>query len=91
MYSFLDYFEEVGLEKGIEKGMEKGIEKGREEERMRIYCRMFRNNRTPEDISDFTGESVDYLYGLQEKYLAMLWEESHYDSGRTGDVPAEES
>lgn len=74
MYSFLDYFEEVG----IEKGMEKGMERGREEERTRIYYRMFEKNKTPEDISDFTGESVEYLYDLQKKYLAEVHEESHY-------------
>ena len=74
MYSFLDYFEEVGLEKGIEKG--------REEERTKIYYRMFQKNRTPEDISDFTGESVEYLYDLQKKYLATVQEKSQYGSRR---------
>ena len=88
MYTFLDYFEEIGLEKGIEKGMEegmekgmeKGIEKGREEEREKIYYRMFRNNRTPEAISDFTGESVEYLFDLQKKYLATVREDSCYNN-----------
>ena len=82
MYSFLDYFEEVGMEKGMEKGvkegMKKGIEKGAEDKRTRIYYRMFQKNRTPEDISDFTGESVEYLYDLQKKYLATVREQSHY-------------
>lgn len=85
MYTFLDYFEEVGMEKGIKKGMEKGIEKGREEEREEIYYRMFRNNRTPEAISDFTGESVEYLCDLQKKYLATVREGSCYNGERGND------
>lgn len=110
MYSFLDYFEEVGLEKGmekgikqglekgmkqgleqgLEKGLEKGLEQGREEERMKIYYRMFRNNRTPEDISDFTGESVEHLYDLQKKYLATIQEESRYGDKKDADGTMEE-
>ena len=75
MYSFLDYFEEVGMEKGLEQGLEQGIEKGHE----LLYYRIFSKNRIPEDISGFTGESVEYLYNLKEKYLATVREESHYD------------
>ena len=97
IYSFLDYYEEVGMEKGMkkgmkkgiekgmEKGMKKGIEKGREEEREEIYYRMFRNNRTPEAISDFTGESVEYLFDLQKKYLATVREGSCYNGERGND------
>lgn len=80
MYSFLDYFEEVGLEKGMQKGMEKGMEKGIEEGQEKLYYKMFSKDRTPEDISEFTGESLEYLYDLKEKYLATVREESQYGS-----------
>ena len=51
----------------------------REEGRQEVYFNMFHKNKTPEDISDLTGESVEYLYGLQKKYLATVHEQSHYD------------
>lgn len=96
MYSFLDYFEEVGLEKGIERGIEQGIQQGiergieqgiergmkegMEKGQEKIYYRMFSNNRTPEDISEFTGDPVDYLNELHEKYLAAVREENKYET-----------
>lgn len=74
MYTILDYLEEAGWEKGLEEGRQKG----REETRENIYCRMFGKNKTPEEINDLTGESLEYLYGLQEKYLTMVREKGTY-------------
>lgn len=75
MYTILDYLEEEGLQKGIKKGMEKGIEKGRDQ----ILYGMFRNNKTPEDISDFTGEPLEYIYDVHQRYQAMEKEKGGYD------------
>ena len=73
MYSIAEELENIGKQKGIEQG----IRQGKEE----TYYRMFSNNRTLEDISEFTGESMDYLYRLHEKYLDMVREEGKYESG----------
>lgn len=56
-----------GLEEGLEKGMEEGLEKGLKEGRREIYCRMLNNGKTPEEISSFTGESLQYLRCLQKE------------------------
>lgn len=96
MYSFLDYFEEVGLEKGMQKGMQRGMEKGMKEGREKgieegqekLYYKMFSKDHTPEDISEFTGESLEYLYDLKEKYLATVREEGQYGSKKEiGNLP----
>lgn len=69
--SIFEYNEELHyeslLEEGREEGWKKGLEKGREEERRHIYCRMLKANKTPEEISIFTGESLEYLYHLQKE------------------------
>lgn len=65
MYTILDYLEEIGLEKGLDKG------------RNEIYYKMFQNDKTPEDISEFTGESLEYLYEIQERYLTTVVQEEN--------------
>lgn len=80
MYTILDYLEEEGLQKGLNRGREEGRKQGREEGINQIYYRMFENNRTPEDISDFTGESLEFLYEVQEKYRTEIREKSKYGS-----------
>lgn len=68
-----------GLEKGLEKGLARGKEQGIQQGKEQLYYRMFSKNKTPEDISDFTGESVEYLYDLKQEYLAAVQEESQYN------------
>lgn len=58
---------EKGMEEGLEKGLEEGLEKGLKEGRREIYCRMLNNGKTPEEISSFTGESLEYLRCLQKE------------------------
>ncbi len=76
MYTILDYLEEEGLQKGLNRGREEGRKEGINQ----IYYKMFENNRTPEDISDFTGESLELLYEVQEKYRTEIREKSKYGS-----------
>lgn len=72
--SIYEYDEEKHLQAVREESMAEGLAKGKEQ----LYYRMFSKNRTPEDISDFTGESVEYLYELKEEYMATVQEERHY-------------
>ena len=84
MYTILDYLEEEGLQKGmqkgIEQGLEQGLEQGIEKGRDQIFYGMFRNNRTPEDISDFTGEPLEYINDVHQRYQAMVKEKGGYDN-----------
>ena len=80
-------FDEKVYEDGIR---EEGRAEGIAEERTRIYYHMFHKNRTPEDISDLTGESLEYLYDLQKKYLATVHEQSQYDIKTSTTVSEEE-
>ena len=66
---------EDGWEEGCEAGISAGVKQGTEQ----TYYRMFRNHKTPQEISKFTGESLGYLYQVQEKYLKLVREEGKYD------------
>lgn len=57
---------------------EEGREEGRKEERKESICRMFRRQKTPEEINEFTGESLDYLYEVHKEYLSMLQGKERY-------------
>lgn len=57
---------------------EEGREEGRKEERKESICRMFRRQKTPEEINEFTGEPLDYLYEVQKEYLSMVQEKERY-------------
>ena len=58
-------------EDGRKAGISAGVKQGTEQ----TYYRMFRNHKTPQEISEFTGESLEYLYQVQEKYLELVREE----------------
>ena len=55
-------------------------EEGREEGRKESICRMLGRQKTPEEISEFTGEPLEYLYEVQKEYLAMVREGGKYCS-----------
>lgn len=69
--SIFEYNEELHhknlLEEGREEGWKEGLEKGLKEGKREIYCRMLNNGKTPEEISSFTGESLQYLRCLQKE------------------------
>ena len=76
--SIFEYNEELHRESLLEEGREEGRKEGREEGKRDIYCRMLKNNSTPEEISALTGESLEYLYRLQESNLAVVQETNQY-------------
>lgn len=69
---------EEGLEEGRRKGRIEGLEEGRRQERKESIYRMLRRQKTPEEINEFTGEPLDYLYDIQKEYLMMVQEEGKY-------------
>ena len=70
---------EEGREEGRIEGREEGRVEGREEGLKEGIYRMFRKQRTPEEINEFTGEPLEYLYEVQKEYLSMVREETSYD------------
>lgn len=68
MYSIAEELENLGREEGREEGRRESI------------CRMFGRQKTPEEISEFTGEPLEYLYEVQREYLAMIREGGKYCS-----------
>ena len=69
---------EEGRIEGREDGREEGRVEGREEGLKEGIYRMFRKQRTPEEINEFTGEPLEYLYEVQKEYLSMVREETSY-------------
>lgn len=69
--SIFEYNEELHrkslLEEGREEGWKKGLKQGMEEGRKDVYCHMLNNGKNPEEISSFTGESLEYLRCLQKE------------------------
>ena len=57
-------------------------EEGREGGRKESICRMLDRQKTPEEIREFTGEPLEYLYEVQKEYLAMVKEEGRYTLGK---------
>ena len=70
---------EDGWEEGCEVGRKAGISAGVKQGTEQTYYRMFRNDKTPQEISEFTGESLEYIYQVQEKYLELVREDGKYD------------
>ncbi len=65
--SIFEYNEELHRKSLLEEGREEGWKKGLEEGRKDVYCHMLNNGKTPEEISSFTGESLEYLRCLQKE------------------------
>ena len=76
--SIYEYDEEKHFRTLREEGREEGLEEGRRQERKESIYRMLRRQKTPEEINEFTGEPLDYLYDLQKEYLMMVQEEGKY-------------
>lgn len=74
MYSIAEELENMGRR----KGMEEGIEEGKEEGIKKIICHMLAHKKSPEDVSELTGEPLDYVYRIQKEYLALVKEGENY-------------
>lgn len=70
MYSIAEELENMGRRKGKEEGKEEGIKK--------IICHMLAHKKSPEDVSELTGEPLDYVYRIQKEYLALVKEGENY-------------
>ena len=77
MDTFVDKMVNIGLEQGIEQGMKRGLE----EKSKQIFYYMFDSNCSPEEVSDLTGQPVEYVRSLHEEYVEMVHEDTAYDSG----------
>ena len=67
-----------GIEQGIEKGIEQGIEQGEEHSRYKIICNMLRDSQSPEIISKYTEQPIEYVYQVQRQMLQGVREDSKY-------------
>lgn len=56
---------------------EKHMRTLREEGKEEIYYQMFRNDKTPKDISEFTGEPEEYVHQLYKRYVETVCEKEH--------------
>jgi hypothetical protein len=65
--SIFEYNEELHRKSLLEESREEGWKKGLEEGRKDVYCHMLNNGKPPEEISSFTGESLEYLRCLQKE------------------------
>lgn len=66
---------EYDEEKHMRTLKEEGIQQGKDQ----MIYRMFLNNRTPQEVSEFTGEPLEYLYQVHKRYLEIVQEENRYD------------
>ena len=80
--SIFEYDEEKHMrtirEEGIEQGIEKGIEQGEENSRYKIICNMLRDSQSPEIISKYTEQPIEYVYQVQQQMLQGVREENKY-------------
>ena len=81
-------YREEGLKEGREEGRKEGRKEGREEGRRegiklgieQIINHMFDNSITPEEVSELTGQPVDYIAQLHEEYSQMARENIKYET-----------
>ncbi len=70
--------QEIAREEGLAKGREEGMAEGREEGIQSVIRNMLKEKQPPEFISKMTGESVNYVYQVQEEMLSAVGEKSTY-------------
>ena len=77
MFSIVDELENIGRQKGVKEGMEKGAS----EKSRKIICTMLRDEQSPELISKYTEEPVEYVYQVKQEMLQYAKEEAGYHAG----------
>lgn len=65
---------EDGLEQGIEQGLEQGIEQGAQTSRYQIICNMLRNQLSPELISRYTEQPLEYIFEVEREMHPVVRE-----------------
>lgn len=80
--SIFEYDEEKHMrtvrEEGMEEGIAQGIEQGEEYSRYKIICNMLRDSQSPEIISKYTEQPIEYVYQVQQQMLQGVREENKY-------------
>ena len=76
--SIFEYDEEKHMRTVREEGIEKGREQGEENSRYKIICNMLRDNQSPEIISKYTEQPLEYVYQIQHQMLQEVHEENQY-------------
>ena len=56
---------EQGIREGIEQGIKEGIEQGIDRERHSQIEQMLKKGKTPEEIADFCGYTMDEIINVQ--------------------------
>ena len=75
MFSIAEELENVGKQKGIEEGRRKGREEGKKE----VICNMLHDEQSPELISKYTKEPLEYIYQVQQEMMQFAREEIVYE------------
>lgn len=84
MFSIAEELENQGMEKGIAKGIAKGIEKGSVQKSREIICNTLRDSQSPETISRYTEQPIEYVYQVQRQMLQSVNEENNYETENGG-------
>lgn len=72
---------EYDEEKHMRTVKEEGIEQGEEKSRYKIICNMLRDSQSPEIISKYTEQPLEYVYQVQRQMLQEVHEENQYGKG----------
>ena len=70
------------IETETERLRREGREEGREEEARLIVHRMFDRNRPVEEVSELTGQPMEYVDRLHEEYIQMVRETGTYQGAK---------
>lgn len=80
--SIFEYDEEKHMrtvrQEGYEDGMMKGLQKGIEEKEYRFICNMLRDRQSPEQISKYAEQPLEYIYQVEKRMLSEIQEKVNY-------------
>ena len=71
MFSIAEELENVGRQKGVEEGKREGKKEGRKE----VICNMLLDEQSPELISKYTKEPLEYIYQVKQEMLQYARED----------------
>lgn len=76
--SIFEYDEEKHMQAlrnaGFEDGLEQGIEQGAQTSRYQIICNMLRNQLSPELISRYTEQPLEYIFEVEREMHPVVRE-----------------
>ena len=74
-----DFDEEKYMRMREEKGLRRGREEGRAEGKKEVAYYMFDKSRTPKEVSELTGQPIEYITQLHKEYIQMVRENGTYE------------